>query len=156
MDTKLYAVDLRVLVREEGASDAAILAQDAVRDAAILEVQLAEVAALPDEIEALTPPGPTRAQVAALADALWQLLNDMGPDGLSVCSAARAQARVAYEPFRDEPEADLGIMPLADAKAQLAGLEAERQRPGAALSPADPAPDRAPVLGRPLDGGAAI
>ena len=36
-----------------------------------------------------------------LADAMWQLLDDMGADGLSVCPAAKAAARLAYEPFAD-------------------------------------------------------
>ncbi len=39
--------------------------------------------------------------VVPLADAMWQLLDDMGADGLSVCPAAKAAARLAYEPFAD-------------------------------------------------------
>lgn len=39
------------------------------------------------------------AQVKALSDAMWQILDDMGLDGLGVCPAAKAQARIAYEPF---------------------------------------------------------
>jgi hypothetical protein len=52
-----------------------------------------------------------------LADAMWQLLDDMGTEGKTVCLAAKAGARVAYEPFRDksEPEYD-DWMPLADAE----------------------------------------
>jgi hypothetical protein len=47
-------------------------------------------------------------EVEELADAMWQLLDDMGKTRQSVCLAAKAQARVAYEPFRDtsEPEYD--------------------------------------------------
>lgn len=41
----------------------------------------------------------TPEQIEALEDAMWQLLDDMGADGKSVCLAAKAQARVAYEPF---------------------------------------------------------
>ena len=37
--------------------------------------------------------------VIALVDAMWQLLDDMGRDGLCVCPAAKAQARIAFEPF---------------------------------------------------------
>jgi hypothetical protein len=50
----------------------------------------------------------TNAEVEELADAMWQLLDDMKKGGLSVCLCAKAQARVAYEPFRDksEPEYD--------------------------------------------------
>jgi hypothetical protein len=40
--------------------------------------------------------------VQRLADAMWQLLDDMGTHGLDVCLAAKAQARIAYEPFLDE------------------------------------------------------
>lgn len=52
-----------------------------------------------------------------LADAMWQLLDDMGTEGKTVCLAAKAGARVAYEPFRDksEPEYD-DWMSLADAE----------------------------------------
>ncbi len=39
--------------------------------------------------------------VVLLADAMWQLLDDMGVNGLSVCPAAKAAARLAYEPFAD-------------------------------------------------------
>ena len=39
------------------------------------------------------------AQVKAIADAMWQILDDMGLDGLGVCPAVKAQARIAYEPF---------------------------------------------------------
>lgn len=59
---------------------------------------------------------PTERQVADLADAVWQMLNDMHPSGQSVCLFAKAKARVAYEPFRDEPEEESGIMPLAEAE----------------------------------------
>lgn len=37
----------------------------------------------------------------ALSDAMWQLLDDMGKDGQSVCLQAKAQARIAFEPFQD-------------------------------------------------------
>jgi hypothetical protein len=48
---------------------------------------------------------PTEAEVKALADAMWQLLDDMDGDSQSVCLAAKAKARIAFEPFNDEPEA---------------------------------------------------
>ena len=37
-----------------------------------------------------------------LVDAMWQLLDDMGTKGAGVCLAAKAQARVAFEPFRND------------------------------------------------------
>jgi len=55
-----------------------------------------------------------------LAEAMAQLLDDMGKQGKSVCLAAKAQARVAYEPFVDEPEwAEDCLMPLTVAKEVL-------------------------------------
>ncbi len=48
----------------------------------------------------------TDAEVSELVDAVWQLLDDMGKDGRSVCLAAKALARLAFEPFRDGPELD--------------------------------------------------
>lgn len=56
---------------------------------------------------------PTDAEVTALAEAMAQLLDDMGADGQSVCMAAKAQARVAFEPFR---ESDHELMSLEAAK----------------------------------------
>jgi hypothetical protein len=66
---------------------------------------------------------PTEQEVLELADAMWQLLDDMGKDGLSVCLAAKAQARIAYEPFVTpfERVAYEDMMPLEEA------LEIERQ-----------------------------
>lgn len=58
----------------------------------------------------------TETEVQELADAMWQLLDDMGKTGLSVCLAAKAQARIAYEPFRDPTEQLEDLMTLADAK----------------------------------------
>jgi len=43
-------------------------------------------------------------QVQALTDAMWQLLDDMGADGLSVSPAAKEQALAAFTPFRDDEE----------------------------------------------------
>ncbi len=34
-----------------------------------------------------------------LATAVWQVLDDMGKDGRSCCAGAKAQLRVAFEPF---------------------------------------------------------
>lgn len=61
---------------------------------------------------------PTDAEISALADAMWQLLDDMRDTGQGVCLAAKAEARIAYEPFRDksEPEYD-DWMSLAQAMA---------------------------------------
>jgi hypothetical protein len=57
-----------------------------------------------------------------------QLLDDMGPHGQSVCLAAKAQARVAFEDFRD-PESDpRWIMPLAQALDILHDIAEEASR----------------------------
>lgn len=66
---------------------------------------------------------PTEQEVNELADAMWQLLDDMGKNGLSVCLCAKVQAVIAYEPFKTpfEREAYDGMMPLADA------LEVDKQ-----------------------------
>lgn len=62
--------------------------------------------ALSEAVEALGDGGVgvterwTPQQVEALADAMWQLLDDMEAEGTSVCAVAKAAARVAYEPFR--------------------------------------------------------
>jgi hypothetical protein len=37
--------------------------------------------------------------VEKLATAVWQVLDDMGKDGQSCCLGAKAQLRVAFEPF---------------------------------------------------------
>jgi len=58
---------------------------------------------------------PTNEQFTALIDAMDQLLDDMGPSGQSVCLAAKAQARIAFEPFLD-PECREFIMPLDEAR----------------------------------------
>lgn len=63
---------------------------------------------------------PTEQQVDELAEAMWQILDDMGKHGKSVCLAAKAQARIAYEPFADWTDWDQEMietwMSLADAK----------------------------------------
>lgn len=56
----------------------------------------------------------TEAEVDALRDAMWQILDDMGRDGLCVCLEAKAMARIAFEPFQD-PGAPTP-MPLDDAR----------------------------------------
>lgn len=58
---------------------------------------------------------PTEAEVTALADAMWQLLDDMGEKGQTVCLAAKVRARLAFEPWNTE-EGALCDMPLEEAK----------------------------------------
>jgi hypothetical protein len=59
----------------------------------------------------------TAEQVRALADAMWQLLDDFGPGAdCRPCLAAIAQARVAYEPFVAEPGDVDSIFPLPRAQ----------------------------------------
>lgn len=60
----------------------------------------------------------TPEQIKRLVDAMEQLLDDMGTSGQSVCLAAKAQARVAYEPFVDEEVREF-YMALADAERVL-------------------------------------
>ncbi len=43
-------------------------------------------------------------EVIALADAMDQLLDDMGATGQDVCLYAKAQARIAFEPFRHDDD----------------------------------------------------
>lgn len=61
---------------------------------------------------------PTTDEVDALAEAMWQVLDDMAKDGTSCCLYAKAQARVSFEPFRDKglPEFD-DWMTFAEAQA---------------------------------------
>lgn len=59
----------------------------------------------------------THEEVEALIEAMTQLLDDMGPYGTCVCVAAKAQARIAWEPFRDDGlDMDPYFMTLADAQ----------------------------------------
>lgn len=59
---------------------------------------------------------PTEKEIEDLAEAMWQLLDDMGKDGRSVCLAAKAQARIAYEPFNIPNMNWADWMSLADAE----------------------------------------
>ena len=76
--------------------------------------------------------------VVPLADAMWQLLDDMGADGLSVCPAAKAAARLAYEPF-------------ADVDAPLAYTVADARAVALSSTATEPSPDA--LLGFPCKGG---
>lgn len=63
------------------------------------------------------------ASIQDLVNAAWQVLDDMGTKGRSICEATKAQLRVAFEPFKikdgDELELD---MPFDEAKAILDDL----------------------------------
>lgn len=59
---------------------------------------------------------PTEQEVQALVEAMDQLLDDMGVAGTNVCVAAKAQARVAWEPFRDKDDPVHCLMALEEAK----------------------------------------
>jgi hypothetical protein len=76
-------------------------------------------------IAALPAPATAAAgeEVTVLADAMWQLLDDMGARGQSVCLAAKAQARLAYEPFRDKSEEYDDWMPVEEARRIMAECE---------------------------------
>lgn len=58
----------------------------------------------------------TEREVRSLADAVDQLLDDMGPRGNSVCPLAKAKARIAFEPFRDAKHHSDDTMDLDEAK----------------------------------------
>lgn len=63
----------------------------------------------------------TPEQVERLADAMWQLLDDMRKDGQCACLLAIAKARLAYEPFQsDDPEDNADLMPLEYAREVVA------------------------------------
>ena len=57
----------------------------------------------------------TPEQVACLAMAVWQVLDDMGPTGTCVAPATKALLRVAYEPFHTDPDEDSLDMTLSEA-----------------------------------------
>jgi hypothetical protein len=76
------------------------------------------------------------AAAEVLKDAVWQVLDDMGKDGRSCCPAAKAQLRVAFEPFlqaeiKDDPslvgewEPDYS---LEEAVALLKGLNSDVEK----------------------------
>ena len=46
----------------------------------------------------------TEEQILRLAEVVSQCLDDMGVSGRSVCGLAKAELRVAYEPFIDDVE----------------------------------------------------
>lgn len=52
---------------------------------------------------------------APVIDALLQILDDMGVDGDCCCLLAKAQARVAIEPFLEDDDGE-GLMSYEDAK----------------------------------------
>lgn len=70
----------------------------------------------------------TEQEIEALADAMWQILDDFR-DGVSVSLGAKIDARIAFEPFRDksEPEYD-DWMSFQEAKNLKASYENERYR----------------------------
>lgn len=51
--------------------------------------------------------GPQPGDYDALVEAMCQVLNDMGDDGLSVCPLVKARARLAFEPFELDDNGDL-------------------------------------------------
>lgn len=57
----------------------------------------------------------TQQQIDDLVDAMEQLLDDMGQEGLSVSMHAKALARIAFQPFMQEYLHDI-VMPLKEAE----------------------------------------
>jgi hypothetical protein len=72
---------------------------------------------------------PTDEQTDALADAMWQLLDDMGMEGQCVCLLAKAKARVAFDPFAWDEGAIESLMPLADAERIIRECENAERSP---------------------------
>jgi hypothetical protein len=67
-------------------------------------------------------------EAEALAEAAWSILDDMGKNGQSACGAAKAQLRIAYEPFyeiedRDKALYDETWMSLEEARAIMASID---------------------------------
>jgi hypothetical protein len=56
----------------------------------------------------MTLPRVSKEQIQALVDAAWQCLDDMSISGHSVCGLAKAQLRVAYEPFASDEDKQYG------------------------------------------------
>jgi hypothetical protein len=54
--------------------------------------------------------------IVALVGAVWQVLDDMGADGHSCCGLAKAQLRIAFEPFHDIEQHDEMDVPIAEAQ----------------------------------------
>lgn len=72
----------------------------------------------------IVPTSCTPKQLSDLVEAMEQLLDDMGPSGQSVCLAAKAQARLAFEPFMDPRSAEF-FMPLTAAQRIVREIEME-------------------------------
>lgn len=62
-------------------------------------------------------------RLLALVEAAWQVLDDMGTTGQTCSAAAKAQLRVAFEPFRTQDDEFEVEMPLEDAQAILEQAE---------------------------------
>ncbi len=67
----------------------------------------------------------SREDVEALVECMWQLLDDMGKDGKSVCLLAKAEARLALQPFlgKENDPADCDLMDLELAKSVVAEVD---------------------------------
>jgi hypothetical protein len=64
-------------------------------------------------------PRPTHAQIEALAHAMGQVLDDMGPGPIttSTCPYTKAMARIAFEPWADYADGDgTALMSLDEAR----------------------------------------
>lgn len=58
----------------------------------------------------------TSEEVSELVDAMWQLLNDMGETGQSVCMFTKAKARIAFNPFTNDVVETHGMMSMEEAR----------------------------------------
>ncbi|QRE76515.1 hypothetical protein [Methylobacterium aquaticum] len=103
-------------------NDAPYCASAVERAAKMLKTQAAEIDQLTIALaESERQKLDDRRHAAALAEAVWHALDDMGAEGRSICPAAKARLRVAYEPFRwtDDAGNDGLDMPMEVARAIL-------------------------------------
>lgn len=69
-----------------------------------------------------------RADVDALSDATWQVLDDMGAKGTCVCELTKARARVAFDPFRFDASGEEAPLDYTLEAAQAVVSDVEWQR----------------------------
>jgi hypothetical protein len=73
----------------------------------------------------MTSPKPADDHIAALAEAMCYVLNDLGAAGHSVSPLVKALARVSFEPFRERYSGEMMSLEQAEAIIGEVGLEME-------------------------------
>ena len=74
----------------------------------------------------MTSPKPADDDIAALAEAMCYVLNDLGAAGHSVSPLVKALARVSFEPFRERYSGAMMSLEEAEAIVSEVGLEIEK------------------------------